>query len=825
MEKLKEELIKVVTRRLVETLNSRSAIQNPSSNQARFLTIAFRHQGDKTLVKVDRPWFEGLLQRWETLKSLDSTVSEQCFLEDLYESFETASRVVLLLWSSLEITFNLDLNKHFEDLVISVMFYAPMCGEEQRFIPFLKYQLSWLFARGEGQKELPNKFESEHNDGIVLLGWLGRFFKSRCFGHSLKHREWRNTVLHGIKKGLPKMGKFHLEKNANAMIGRLCPEKVRTTPDCLLEEIERTAREIFPNGIVYEDWEDVDRFTTISDHCSYEYSRSKRGVLGTLLDELDWSDESRSLVFNDLGGMYYNPQKNVTGEIRFPGYTLDLEYKTLRQEAITDQVVMESEKITLEELEALFSTDKIRFYQELIKSCQYQYCELRGKAKVKPIFEPLKIRMITAGDYRTNGLYTQLQKKLWGGLQRFKSFQLTGKVVSRFDIEEVHDQTERLGLFFSNWVSGDYSAATDNLNRDASLAAIRAISGDPITYRTLRKGLMDTELDFDSCGLSQERPHYEMKSGQLMGCVFSFPILCIINLATYRAALEAYTGNSYELEELPVRVNGDDILFKTNKKMLKIWEGLIRKVGFEKSVGKNYVSPNFAIINSVYFYVRNIDNVYKVPYINMGWIAGEKKTGLESLDGEQKVGAVYPIKDQVKQVRFDWCYGPEFDCDSCNQIRRVNICDRILANIWKWRLDAIKESGYSIIEGPVGLDLLTVETDIEDHSNVGTYDYDEFYCCLYQDLKRTRKASWGLSRFPRTLVPWKMTDNVQENEGCNDYSDELEIRNLRKRYFSKSLKRRGILNQDLLDQYRFKEFNQFFSEIKSQYLVCGELLR
>lgn len=824
MEHTQKELIKVVTRRFVETLKKRSFLQNPSSDQARLLTLAFRHQGDKIGVKVDRTWFEGLLQRWETLQGLNSDVSEQCFLEDMYESFETASRVVLLLWSSLEITFNLDLNKHFEDLVISVMFYAPMCGEEQIFIPFLKYQLSWLFARGEEQKELPNKFESGHNDGIVLLGWLGRFFKSRCFGHSLKHREWRNTVLHGIKKGLPKMGDTYLEKNANAMIGRLCPEKVRTTPDCLLDEIQRTSREIFPDGILYDDWERVDRFTTISDHCSYEYSRSKRGVLGTLLDELNWSDESRSLVFNDLGGMYYNPQKNVTGEIRFPGYTLDLEYKTLRQEAITDRLAGEFGRYTLEELEALYYTDKLKFYQELIINCQYQYCELRGKAKVKPIFEPLKIRMITAGDYRTNGLYTQLQKRLWGGLQRFKPFQLTGKVVTRQDLEEIHDRTDSYKLPFKNWVSGDYSAATDNLNRDASLAAIEAISGDPITYRTLRKGLMDTELDFNSCGLSEKRPTYQMKSGQLMGCVFSFPILCIINLATYRAALEAYSGCSFELEELPVRVNGDDILFKTNNKMQRIWEGLIKKVGFEKSVGKNYVSPNFAIINSVYFSVRNVNNIYKVPYVNMGWISGEKKTGLESLDGDMKVGAVYPIKDQVKQVRHDWCYGTEFDCDSYNLTRRVDICDRIVANIWKWRLDAIKESGYSIIEGPVGLDMLTVESDIEDHSNLGTYDYDEFYCCLFQDLKRTRKGSWGLSRFPRTLVPWKMTDTIQEAEGESNFTDDLELLNLRKRYFSLSLKRRGILNKSLLDQYRTKELGQFFSEIKSQYLVCGELL-
>ena len=102
--------------------------------------------------------------------------------------------------------------------------------------PFLEVSTLVAFARAEMQKEMPIYSGMGHNNGIVLLGWLGRFFKSRLFGSKLKNMEWRNTVLHGIKKGLPKMDSFHLQKNKEAMIKRLCPTEPKVTPDCLLDE-------------------------------------------------------------------------------------------------------------------------------------------------------------------------------------------------------------------------------------------------------------------------------------------------------------------------------------------------------------------------------------------------------------------------------------------------------------------------------------------------------------------------------------------------------------------------------------------------------------
>jgi len=782
-------------RRFVETLKSDPMLlQNLSNSKAEVYPLPIRHHGGLSNVLVDRTWLLGHVKTFEGLNTLDSTVSEECLCKDMDRSLQTASTVVLLLWSSLELTWNLKLEDNFEDLVISVLFYIPMCGWDQKFIPFLKYQLSWLFARAEMQKEMPIYSGMGHNNGIVLLGWLGRFFKSRLFGSKLKNMEWRNTVLHGIKKGLPKMDSFYLQKNKEAMIKRLCPTEPKVTPDCLLDEIQRTAREIFPRGILYEDWEHVDRFTEISDHCSYEMNRSKRGNVGQLFKDSDYihykglNGLNVCIESTVLGSMYYNPQKNLVGEIRFPGWDLVTEYRNRRVVAFN-------------------STEP-------------------GKALVKPIFEPLKIRMITAGDINTNGLYSRLQKLLWSGLQKFSPFSLTGKTVVAGDLESLYYRSVSYDKTFKYWVSGDYSAATDNLNRDASLAAIEAISGDPITFLVLKKGLMDTLLDFSSCGLDDledDEPLREMKNGQLMGCVFSFPILCIINLACYRMALESYEGIRYDISDLPVKVNGDDIMFLGNKKLISIWEETIKGAGFEKSVGKNYVSKSFAIINSTYFNTFNPEHIHKIPYVNMGWVSGERKCGIESLDGRiSDAEDVWAIKDQVKNFKILYEQNPEYPCEQKDRDRRERTIEKFKDQVISWRFDSISKTGYSMIESPFGLDLKSIG-DLDELS----YETHEFFSTLYQELNLTKSPSFGLPSHPRTLVPWKVA-GIKVDDSQFDFGKALELRVLRSKYFGivRDLPDRKIkkFHESLMRKIQEREYRRFFSDIKSQYITLGELL-
>jgi len=587
-----------------------------------------------------------------------------------------------------------------------------MCGEEQQFIPFLKYQLSYLFAKGERQLELPERPEwMRHTNGLVFPGFLGQFFYNRCIGKSTKVREFRNTVLNGVKKGLPQMGAFHLIKNLKAMKARLT--NVDETPSCLLDEISRTTREIYPRGVKYEDWCGAQAWTGVSSHASFERGRSEGGNM-MLLRDLD-ADFSLSMYLevDQLASMYFDPSNGKTHELRWPGRTLEQVYNSVQRYSV---------------LSAL---------------------ERGGFAKAKPIFEPLKVRMISAGDILSNGLFSKLQKLLWKKLQRFEQFGLTGKSVSVTDLQRVdYESLVRLGSSFNQWVSGDYSAATDNLKTDATRAVIDALSIDPMTRGVLIRGLQETRIDFDSIDVPGVPEPFTMTRGQLMGCVFSFPILCIINLAVYRASLEAETGEKYRIDELPVLVNGDDILFKTSDSHYNIWCGLIKGVGFEKSVGKNYVSTDMAMINSTYF--KTSKKIVKIPYLNLGWCTGVSKGGSGGFmkdDSEEEV-TILKIQAQVEKTKMDWLKDPEYRLPK-DSGRRAEIVERFKDEIHLWNWDRILKSGISSGGGPMGLGLKDECSPIQDC----------FSYYLYNN--RSRAIQHGLSSQPKSMAPWKIARTAE----------------------------------------------------------------
>jgi hypothetical protein len=146
------------------------------------------------------------------------------------------------------------------------------------------------------------------------------------------------------------------------------------------------------------------------------------------------------------------------------------------------------------------------------------------------------------------------------------------------------------------YVSGDYESATDKMNLDATQFVMEEI------LRNL--GLLGTLLAeralFSFSGAEIEFPDGEVitqRRGQLMGHPLSFPILCIINLATYMKTHERY--NLLDLARSPFLINGDDILFKgTHEHQLK-WIGYASRVGLMVNEEKTYVHPRYYLINSV----------------------------------------------------------------------------------------------------------------------------------------------------------------------------------------------------------------------------------
>jgi len=686
---------------------------------------------------LPRKWFNGVCQRLREFIALevDNATAISSVVQDLCNDLDTAVHIVLTLWSAAKAHFSKKLKwgDHEESLILSVLQWLPSCNQEQDFIPFLKYQLAYLFAIGEHQTELPPKPSNLFwKDGRVLLGHLGKFMKYKVFKNTFQGKSWRNTLLHGVKKGLPQMGESLLAKAAKGMKDRLT--KTASSPNRALRAIRRTASEIYGRGGISEgDWnKPATAWTGLSGNACFENSRSRGGAIGHFRDEDEYEGplpvgchdknrrkagyETRHLGDDSFRGMVYYPRLNKTASVYFPSWTIEDSYDRHRAESLRD-------------------------------------LDSGGRAQVSLIREPLKARAISAGDIASNGLFSDLQKCLWRRLQSYPQFELTGRWVSEMDLSDIESLTEFIrekkpDCKFENWVSGDYSAATDNLHGDATSAAAEYAAGDETTRKVLLRGLTNTEICFDNLrkqGIDAP-DDFIMTRGQLMGCVFSFPLLCTINLAIYRMALEKRTGLKFKISELPVRCNGDDILFKADDELYRIWSEMIKDVGFEKSVGKNYYSPNFAVINSVYF--DTTVRVRCVPYLNLGWC-----TGVAKGCGDESEKDLFRIRQQMDDLEKYWT---PFEGSS-------EIIREFKKQVYYWNEGQIKSSCLPLDKGIWGLNLS------DDVPTKGIYD--EFRYWLDKNVERP--ALKGIKQFPQTMAPWKVVMASVNPTRYKDYFKEF----------------------------------------------------
>jgi len=294
-------------------------------------------------------------------------------------------------------------------------------------------------------------------------------------------------------------------------------------------------------------------------------------------------------------------------------------------------------------------------------------------SQVEAILEPLKVRLITKGDAYGQWVGRFFQKGLWNYLQKYPQFRLTGRTI---DLSELHgillrerlliplilskagysSETSERYLFSrkgpdgediddSEWVSGDYSAATDGLN----IQATKKVYEKPLEAQdyghklrqVLRSILYEQMIIYPVDPRSKEKPkaRYEgsvfQRNGQLMGSIVSFPILCIVNFLAYWDTFEEYFQVEVDPTALPVLVNGDDILFRCNKEFYRLWLRKIDSVMFKLSLGKNYVHRSILMINSCMFRYssRNgVDFFTEIPFFNVGILTGQSKvTGRENV--------------------------------------------------------------------------------------------------------------------------------------------------------------------------------------------------
>jgi hypothetical protein len=252
--------------------------------------------------------------------------------------------------------------------------------------------------------------------------------------------------------------------------------------------------------------------------------------------------------------------------------------------------------------------------------------ELSSGVSISPVLEPLKVRLVSKGEPVKYWLSRAYQKFMWQGLQRIPAFRLTGRPLLAADLFDVAVEQEGV------WVSGDYSAATDSVRMSWTVTAFEAILDQTkcseAYSRLLRRVLYGQWLKYPVVKGFSPIPTADQQSGQLMGSTLSFPILCILNLAAFWRTYEQFHGRT-PIRKLPVFVNGDDILFQVpkegvNSAFYKAWLVNIRMIGFELSLGKNYVHPEFLMINSEAYCYRH-GTLTKVPFLNCGLLVGQAK--------------------------------------------------------------------------------------------------------------------------------------------------------------------------------------------------------
>jgi len=265
----------------------------------------------------------------------------------------------------------------------------------------------------------------------------------------------------------------------------------------------------------------------------------------------------------------------------------------------------------------------VKRFEQFVDKC----CDLRSgvglDAKQFGILEPLKCRVILMARAAEMLRVTSVQKWMHSSLKKCPAFRYIGEPDSLEDIS---------GTFFPvpgwKYISGDYSAATDNINAELSEFAwdcIASRGGIVGELYHLGKKCLTGHILYDPEGTLLG----DQKNGQSMGSPMSFPILCVINAACWLAAYERPVNHLYIG---PIRVNGDDIVFAGREDRYDHWWEVNGVAGLFPSRGKNYISDHFLIINShaytlkegVWSYKKAVNVALAQDLVRKGIYAGSR---------------------------------------------------------------------------------------------------------------------------------------------------------------------------------------------------------
>jgi len=155
--------------------------------------------------------------------------------------------------------------------------------------------------------------------------------------------------------------------------------------------------------------------------------------------------------------------------------------------------------------------------------------------------------------------------------------------------------------------SGDYESATDNLNSQVQKEILRLILQG--TKHVPNGVIVDAMKSFSlnlTARVGEDQLTVQQQSGQMMGNLLSFPLLCLVNYLTFRFLVMD--------DSVPVRINGDDIVFRGSKRIVDRWMEGVQVSGLTLSRGKTLVDRRYFSLNSSLFKAKR-DGAALIPFI------------------------------------------------------------------------------------------------------------------------------------------------------------------------------------------------------------------
>lgn len=207
-----------------------------------------------------------------------------------------------------------------------------------------------------------------------------------------------------------------------------------------------------------------------------------------------------------------------------------------------------------------------------------------GVAKTKG-----KFRAVTMQSAEVKRVLTPVHNALYDHITSF-GWCVRGDV-TKGDFEAIVGDRRKGELY----ISGDYSAATDNIYLPAVSVIVDEISKSPELSEKERSVLIGSFENLRYKNSVLDGRHHLIKRGSMMGNLISFPLLCLLNKSCFDIACNI--RNEGDRTRIG-RFNGDDCIFCGDADFYRVWRSVTSRYGLLVNEEKTDCSSRWIDLNS-----------------------------------------------------------------------------------------------------------------------------------------------------------------------------------------------------------------------------------